>query len=187
MERIGTLGIFTIINKAIMQIFKVDEYMNMVMRIEPLVIKELVKKYIKTINYQAKKIILHKVKKEELKISRISAQNISDEEIGSTDIVYNAPKNKHIAVAKWFESFKDKKGLYSVEAGQNFADIDFVITVGGKEKTLSINNVNSLGTNMDISREIEKKLVSGYPPYRVVDNEAMTIVSYLNEQFKIRK
>jgi len=188
LERIGTLGIYTIINKALLDYFKSKEDFGLSLKVLPLTSKEANKKYRKLINYEARQVVLHNVRKEGVNISKMTENTIDDKTVGYTDIVYHAPIGETIKIGSWLDSLKkNDSGLFGLESTGQFSDVDFIVDINGKPKKLSMNRMDNLGTVFDITDAVSKYIVKGYPSFRAVQKEAMEVISDLNKQFDIKQ
>lgn len=188
LERIGTLGIYTIINKALLDYFKSKEDFGLSLKVLPLTSKEANKKYRKLINYEARQVVLHNVRKEGVNISKMTGNTIEDKTVGYTDIVYHAPIGETIKIGSWLDSLKkNDRGFFGLESTGQFSDVDFIVDINGKPKKLSMNRMDNLGTVFDITDAVSKYIVKGYPSFRAVQKEAMEVISDLNKQFDIKQ
>ena len=188
LERIGSSGIYTIINDSLMNHFKGQEQLGLVLKIMPLLNDEANKKFRQLIDYEASQVILHKVRREDVNISKMTGNNIEDKDISYIDIAYHAPVGKKISVGGWLKQLKkDEKGLFGIEETGKYSDVDFVVDINGKPKKLSAKGIDKLGTVFDITDAVNNNLVKGYPTFRAVEVEAMDVVSDLNKQFDIKQ
>lgn len=190
LERISGFGIYTIITDELLNQFEKLEIEDLVLKISPLVSEKANKKYRDLIDYEAREVVLHQVRKEGIQLSKMSGNSVSDELVSSVDLVYRAPIGKKIKIGNWLDILKknrdEKNKLYGIESEGQFSDVDFTVDFNGKPKKISFNRIDSLGTTIDISDTIKDKLVSGYPPFGVIEKEADDIVSDLIKQFDIK-
>ena len=188
LERIGTLGIYTIINNSLMNYFKGREDLDLSLKVLPLTSKEANKKYRQLINYEAREVVLHNVRKDGVNISKMTDNTIEDNTVGYTDIVYHAPIGQTIKIGSWIEKLKkNDNGLFGIETTGQFSDVDFIVDINGKPKRLSFNRMDNLGTVFDITDAVSKYMVKGYPTFKSVRKEAMDVISDLNKQFDIKQ
>ncbi len=188
LERIGTLGIYTIINNALMNYYRGKEELGLSLKVLPLTSKEANRKYRQLINYEARQVVLHNVRKEGVNISKMTGNNIEDKTVGHTDIVYYAPIGETIKIGSWLDSLKkNDRGLFGLESTGQFSDVDFIVDINGKPKKLSVNRMDNLGTVFDITESVSKHMVKGYPTFRALQMEAMDVISDLNKQFNIKQ
>lgn len=190
LERISGYGVYTIITDHLLKCFESLKLDDLVLKFSPLVSEKANKKYRELIDYEAREVVLHQVRKEGIQLSKISGNAISDKMVSSVDLVYRAPIGKKIKIGNWLETLKksrdEKNKLYGIESEGQFTDIDFTVDFNGKPKKISFNRIDSLGTVIDISDAVEKKLVRGYPPFKLIEKEANDIVSDLIKQFDIK-
>lgn len=188
LERIGTLGIYTIINNALLNNFKNIDCFGLSLKVLPLTSNEANKKYRQLINYEAREVVLHNIRKDGVNISKMTDNSIEDDTVGYTDIVYHAPIGQTIKIGSWFNKLKkNDNGLFGIETIGQFSDVDFVVDINGKPKRLSFNRMDNLGTVFDITEAVSKSIVKGYPSFKSVRKEAMDVISDLNKQFDIKK
>lgn len=186
LERIGTAGIYTILNDALLNYCKEGELWNFSLKIVPLMSDEANKKYRQMIDYEASQVILHKVSKKDVNISKMTNNTIDDNEIGYIDIAYHAPVGKKISVGGWINMLKkDDNGLFGIEETGKYADVDFVVDINGKPKKLSAKGIDKLGTVFDITEAVSRHIVKGYPSFSAIKKEAMDVISDLNKQYDI--
>lgn len=186
LERIGTAGIYTILNDALLNYYKEGELWDFSLKIVPLLSEEANKKYRQMIDYEASQVVLHKVSKKDVNISKMTDNTIDDNEISYIDIAYHAPVGKKISVGRWINMLKeDDKGLYGVDETGKYADVDFVVDINGKPKKLSAKGIDKLGTVFDITEAVSNHIVKGYPSFSAIKKEAMDVISDLNKQFDI--
>ena len=190
LERISSLGIYTIITDKLQKSFEDLGLEDRVLKISPLVSEKANKKYRELIDYEAREVVLHQVRKEGIQLSKMSGNTISDKLVSSVDLVYRAPVGKKIKIGSWLEILKkskdEKSKLYGIESEGQFTDVDFTVDFNGKPKKLSINRIDTLGTVIDISDTIKDRLVRGYPPFKVIEKEANDIISDFIKQFDIK-
>ena len=186
LERIGTLGIYTIINDALVNFYRGKDIFDLSLKIMPLMSDNANKKYRQMIDYEASQVILHRVRKEDVNISKMSDNTIEDKDISYIDIAYHAPVGKKISVGGWLEKLKkDDNGLFGIEQTGKFSDVDFVVEINGKPKKLSATGIDKLGTVFDITESVSKNVVKGYPAFKALKKEAMDVISDLVQQLKI--
>ena len=139
------------------------------------------------LRYEAKKIELRKVQKEDLRIDKVSGNTIAASDI-STSIVYTPYRNKFINVLEFINSIRLKRNeantLYEVENDFSCEDISVTVKVGDKDKVLSLQNIQSLGMTVDITKDI-KFGTNHYPAFQSVDTQSNQVVSYIKEQFDL--
>lgn len=185
-ERISQFGIATILNNAILNYCKgLGHYDEYTVKIAPVAIKRLVEKRMAALKYEARTVELRKVQDERLKISKISGNTISDKDV-MTSIVYKINRGK-ISVLDFIDRIKNKRNdhdtFYVIDKDLKCDDIAVTISIEGKEKVLSLQNIQSLGLSMDITDEVNPLQESGYPSFEKLDKQASILVSYIKEQY----
>lgn len=189
-EKIGNFGITTVLYNAINNYYKTTTSIdNYVLSICPLSINELVNRKMRELRYETKKIELRKVKKEDIKISRLSGDTVNDDNV-STSIVYTARPNSFFDITHFIERIKglwnDADSLYVVEEDLSCNDIAVTVKIGDKDKVLSLQNIQSLGMMMDITNEIRLDSNS-YPTFDSINTQANQLVSFIKSQFNLER
>lgn len=189
-EKISNYGIMTMLNNAIIEYCqKTPSFGDYVLKISPLSINALVQAKMRTLRYEAKRIELRRVRKEDLQLSRLSGNTVSDNGV-STSIVYTAAVNSVLNIASFIDRLHNLRNedntLYVIDEDISCDDIAITIKIGDQERVLSLQNVQSLGMSMDISNSI-KLGTNRYPTYESVHAQANIIISYIIKQFNIER
>lgn len=189
-EKIGNYGIMTILNNAINNFFRTTPSVdNYVLTISPLSINELVNRKMQELRYETKKIELRKITRDDLKLSRISGNTVNDENV-TTSIVYTARPNSFFNVANFITRIRESRNadnsLFVIENDLSCKDITVTVSIGGRDKVLSMQNIQSLGMVMDITNSIHLG-DNGYPTFNSINNQANLLVSYIQGQFNIER
>lgn len=176
-ERISNIGIFSIlekkIKKAVEEALGTESY-NFVVNISPLVIKKVMEKHVALLG-GAKKITLERVNSKDLSVSRATNGEISDEEIGNTQIVYTAKRNNMLSILNLFNKYKDRKESDVYSVGEvKYEDIKFEVEVGGHLRSLSMQDINKLGTYIEITNDLNYDSTQ-YPTYSSLHKAALGI------------
>ena len=182
-ERIGNIGIFSTLTKSIQKFLAPLIQDNVVLKIEPFFIQEVMDRNLNVIS-EAKKVIIKGVRNKDLGIAKITDNLITDDI--QADIVYKAPRNGSIQIRSLLDKLKpskNKKDLYTFP-NIEYADIAFELKLGGKTKTISIGNINNLGTNLEITESITIGS-NGYPTYKSILQEAQKLLSYIKDEKKL--
>lgn len=176
-ERISNIGIFSILEKKIKK--AVEEALgtesdNFVVNISPLAIKKVMEKHVALLG-GAKKITLERINSRDLSVSKATNGEISDEEIGNTQIVYTAKRNKMLSIINLFNKYKDRKesDVYSVGEVE-YKDIKFEVEVGGHLRSLSMQDVSKLGTYIEITNDLRYDSTQ-YPTFSSLHKAALGI------------
>lgn len=189
-EKISNYGIMTLLSNSIIAYYKTTpSYGNYVLKISPLSIQALVQLKMQALRYEAKKIELRKIRKDDLQLSRLSGNTVNDEGV-STSIVYTAANNAVINIADFIDRLhnlrNDSNTLYIIDQDISCDDIAITVKIDHQEKVLSLQNIQSLGMSMDISHEINLD-ANRYPTFESVNVQANQIISYIIEQFHIER
>ena len=103
-----------------------------------------------------------------------------------TSIVYKINRGK-ISVLDFIDKLKNKRNehdtFYVIDKDLKCDDVAVTISIEGKEKVLSLQNIQSLGVSMDITDDVNPLLESGYPSFERLDKQASILVSYIKEQY----
>lgn len=181
LERIGNVGIYSTLTKAIQKYVGQEIHRSLVLRIEPFMIQEVFNRNLSVIS-EAKKVILKRVYSQKLNLSQITENLVEGDNI-QTDVVYRAPRNHFLQVKQWIDKLnasKNKKGGYTFQ-NIEYADVAFELKIGGKIKTVSIARINGLGTNLEITKDV-KLGANGYPTYDSLKTEAQKLLSYIRDE-----
>lgn len=187
-EKISNYGILTVLNKAILEYYAASPSAeSFVLKIYPLSVSELVSQKMRALRYEAKKVELRKIQKADLKLSRLSGNTVNDDGVMTT-IVYTAPKNTFLDIARFIDRIQHSRNvantMYVVEEDLSCNDIAITVNIGGQEKVLSLQHIQSLGMTMDISHQVQLG-GNGYPTYESVHAQANQLISYIIDQFQI--
>ncbi len=186
-ERVGINGIMSILRNAILSYFSDKDCDDYVLNINPLTLNKLVDKKMSQMSCEAKKVILRHVNKDDLRVSKILGHQVNDAKI-STDIVYNAAINTVFSFGSFLERIKTKYNvetkLYEVDKDISCGDIAFNVIIGGQPKVFSLQNIQTLGMSVDITKKIQLG-ENSYPTYHSVHKEADEVLSYIRKQFNL--
>lgn len=186
-ERIGVNGIMSILRNAILKYFSETDCNGFVLNINPLTLNKLIDKKMQLMSSEAKKVILRRVRKDDLSVSKIIGQQAENAGI-TTDIVYNAAINKVFSFGSFLAHMKSKFNketkLYEVADDLSCADIALNVKIGGQDKVFSLQTIQTLGMSVDITGKVTLG-TNSYPTYTSVHKEADEVLSYIREQFTI--
>ena len=179
LERIGNIGIMSVLEKA-MRNFLAEEWNdNYTLRIEPFVVPEIL-----NINFSkttgAKKIVLKGVAANQFK-----SMSMADTFQGcKTDISFSAPRDKNIpGISDLINSLKKKKKDEPYKVNNiECHDVAFVLDMNGKQRTVSMVNVVNIGMNINITDSVMLD-APGYPTYKSLNSEAHMVLSYLTKKY----
>lgn len=196
LERISNIGILTVFEKKLQETVSVKigrEIKDYVITLAPLAIESVLKKHMAILG-GAKKVILSRVLFDDITPSKISGGELNDSEIGSSELVFNAPRDKDINILPWFnkikgkfskdtdKNHKKKETLMSVE-GMQFGDVKFSVNVGGSLRTISMQDIEKLGTYMDVTQNV-KIDKNGYPNFDSINREAHRLITEIKRQLE---
>lgn len=184
-ERISNIGIYSILEKRIIKAIKdaigaeADDY---IVNISPLAIRRIMEKHVAQLG-GARKITLERIKSSDLSVSRATDGEISDNDIGNTQIVYTAKRNKMLSILNIFNKYKDERPqIYSV--GQVvYADLKFEVLIGGSYHSLSMQDVGKLGTYIEITKDLTYDSTQ-YPTYESLHRAACNIFDEINLELR---
>lgn len=185
-ERIGNIGIYSLLqdrlSKYLMQLISGHGDNNYVFKMNPLVLKTLVTRHLTSAGGGARKITFEQVKKEDLKVSHLTDNEVQDEDVGNTEIVYTAKRNKAFDISKLLKRIQktNSSNVFSLN-GVEYGDVKFEVKINGQPKQMSVKEVEKLGTYMDISDSIELD-TNKYPTYRSINKQAHILISYIKDE-----
>lgn len=182
-ERISNIGIYSLLEKRIIKAIKEAigiEADDFVVSISPLAIRRIMEKHVAQLG-GAKKITLERIKSSDLSVSRATNGEISDDDIGNTQIVYTAKRNKMLSILNIFNKYKDERPqIYSV-GEVKYADLKFEVLIGGSYHSLSMQDVGKLGTYIEITKDLKYDSTQ-YPTYESLHRAACNIFDEINQE-----
>lgn len=175
LERIGNIGILSVLDKAIRKVIGENTDDSLTLRIEPYVVPQLLRINLAAVG-GAKRVVLKGVKDNQFK-EKITTQNFAG---CRTEVSFIAPKNKFIQeITNVIDSLKGKKPNESYKVNNvECLDVAFELDVNGSRRTISLAKMTNIGMNVDITRNVTID-GTGYPVYSSLLNEANVILSYL--------
>lgn len=175
LERIGNIGILSVLDKAIRKVIGENTDDSLTLRIVPYVVPQLLKINLAAVG-GAKRVILKGVRDNQFK-DKITSQNFAG---CRTEVSFIAPKNKFIQeITNVIDSLKGKKPNESYKVNNvECLDVAFELDVNGSRRTISLAKMTNIGMNVDITRNVTID-GTGYPVYSSLLNEANVILSYL--------
>lgn len=174
LERIGNIGILSVLDKAIRKVIGENTDDSLTLRIVPYVVPQLLKINLAAVG-GAKRVILKGVRDNQFK-DKITSQNFAG---CRTEVSFIAPKNKFIQeITNVIDSLKGKKPNESYKVNNvECLDVAFELDVNGSRRTISLAKMTNIGMNVDITRNVTID-GTGYPVYSSLLNEANVILSY---------
>lgn len=184
-ERISNTGIFSVLSAFIKKMFDERPYSeDYVLQIRPLSVNKLVDQRMKALKYEAKKIEFNRVKKEDIKLSKLSNQQVDDSKVRMS-IIYSAPINGIIKLKEYIKtlstSWNKEEQLYKIDEDMTCDEVKVLVDIDGQEKTLSLQHIEKLGMSMEISKTVLYGQ-NGYPTFDSVKQQADILVSYIIQQ-----
>ena len=165
-ERISNIGIYSLLEKRIKKAIKEaigTEAEDFVASISPLAIRRIMEKHVAQFG-GARKITLERIKSNDLSVSRATNGEICDDDIGNTQIVYTAKRNKMLSILNIFNKYKDKSPQIYSMGEIEYADLKFEVQIGGSYHSLSMQDVGKLGTYIEITKDLKYDSTQ-YPTY----------------------
>lgn len=180
LERIGNVGIQTVLYKALREIVEDNTGWGYVARVEPFMIRKVFDHNMEVVS-DARKVILRDVSHAASALREIT-ETLSDDGIRG-DMVFSAGRFRTLKIRPLFDLLRrreNKNAPYSFK-GIECADVAFELKIGDKVKTISIGRLSNLGTNMDITGKITEG-DDGYPLFDSVNEQAQELLSYIRDE-----
>lgn len=182
LERISNNGIFTLLSQAIQHFTGNIVSGGFVIRIEPFLVQEVFDQNMTYIS-DAKKIILRNVDYSKTILDKIT-QNLSAGGPANTDIVIKSGSQGYFNIG-WLGDYikkarKNKRNLYTFQ-NIECADVAFELKIGDKTRTVSVARLNGLGTNIEITHDLEFGK-NGYPTFESLEHQAHILMSYIRDE-----
>lgn len=178
-ERIGTLGISSLLKTAIANFIAPQLTDHYTLSIEPYLVPQILKIRLEAVG-GAKKVRLKGVNKNQFRDLK-TEQNFGE---CTTEVIFAAPKNKPILdilpVIRKLREAKDKGESIRVN-NIECVDVAFELDINGKSRTVTVADMKSIGMNLDITKQVNLG-PTNYPTYECLNQEAHTILSYLTEE-----
>lgn len=178
-ERIGTLGISSLLKTAIGNFIGPQLTDNYTISIEAYLVPQILKIRLNAVG-GAKKVRLKGVNKNQFRDLK-TEQNFGE---CTTEVVFAAPKNKTIPyilpIIKNLQRAKENHESIRVN-NIECVDVAFELDINGKSRTITVADMKSIGMNLDVTQQIELGSTK-YPTYESLNHEAHTILSYLTEE-----
>lgn len=177
-ERIGTLGISSLLKTAIANFIAPQLTDHYTLSIEPYLVPQILKIRLDAVG-GAKKVRLKGVDKNQFKDLK-TEQNFGE---CTTEVVFAAPKNKPILdilpIIRKLREAKEKGESIRVN-NIECLDVSFELDINGKSRTVTVADMKSIGMNLDITQQVDLG-PTNYPTYKCLNHEAHIILSYLME------
>lgn len=183
LERIGNNGIFTMLRDVLIKEIGLQQTYSHVMKIEPFVVKSVLDDNISSMIGQ-NKVYLRGVKSTAF-AAGVPMQGLVGQNSIDAEIVLSFRPGGTDAVRKLFKSLlgrEDKRRL--VVDNIECQDVAFQVKIGDRDRKVSICNLNNIGTNLDITREIRIG-PDGYPVFESLEKEANRLISFIKDDPKV--
>lgn len=179
LERIGNNGIYTMLRN-----FLTKEVGNMltggyVLKIEPFIVKSVLNRNI-DLMLNLSKVFLRGVKGSVFHAG-IPLEGIAGSGSVEPEIVLSVKPQGQERVRNLILSLlnRNDKGRLVVD-NVECRDVAFQVKIGGQLKKVSVCNLGSLGTSIDISDTV-KRGPDGYPVFKSIEKEAHSLISFIDE------
>lgn len=175
LERIGNVGIFSVLDKAIREFIGPQMNERLTLNIVPYLVPQILEMNLAAVG-GAKKVVLKGVDKNQFK----DMQTTNNFDGCTTDVSFVAPKNKFIQEVKnVIDSLKGKKENEPYKVNNvECMDVAFELDINGSRRTISVAKMTSIGMNVDITKKIVTD-ATGYPTYSCLKTETDILLSYL--------
>lgn len=180
LERIGNIGILSVLDKAIRDFLGPQMNERLTLNIVPYLVPQILEMNLATVG-GAKKVVLKGVDKNQFK--NMQTSRIFNE--CTTEVSFVAPRNKFIQEVKnVIDSLKGtaENQLYKVN-NVECRDVAFELDINGSRRTISVAKMTSIGMNVDITNRTVKDS-TGYPAYACLKKETDILLSYLIKNVK---
>lgn len=179
LERIGNVGISTLLARAISMRVWCDAGWNYVPHIEPFMIQEVYERNISLIS-DAKKVILRGVSNASATLREITGSLIDEDVRG--DMVFSAGRGS-LNIRSWLDMLNGRKTKGAPYSFKNIecVDVAFQLNIGGRSRTVSMGRIGNLGTSMEITGEVELGS-DGYPTFDSINRQAQELLSYIKDE-----
>lgn len=175
LERIGNIGILSVLDKAIRKVIGKNTDDSLTLRIEPYLVPQLLKINLAAVG-GAKRVVLKGVRDNQFK-DKITSQNFAG---CRTEVSFIAPKNKFIPeITNFIEYLRGKKQNEPYKVNNvECMDVAFELDINGSRRTISLANMSNIGMNVDISKDINID-ATGYPTYNSLCEQSNVVLSYI--------
>lgn len=185
LEKFKTYGCKTILEDDINNFFAERDY-KIKLTLHPILPEKVAKKYFQDGIITKMRLVKHTIPKD---ISDMYKSEYENGVFGTFEYVMTPKKNKGLPFKKNINKFLNNSlGLHHIVeiAGIDYDDIKVELDIGGKKRTISLNNIAKLTGDIDISNEVEFE-INGHPKYSSIMNisreilgEYMKIIDYKN-------
>lgn len=183
LERIGNNGIYTMLHNALIEDIGRQVTRNYVVKIEPFVVKAVLDGNINSM-IRHDKVFLRGVKSAAF-TAGVPMQGVVGDNNIDAEIVLSFRPSGAGAVRWLFKSLLDRKDKRKLVVDNiECQDVAFQVKIGDRYRKVSICNLDNLGTNMDITRDIAIG-PDGYPVFESVEKEACRLISFIKDASEV--
>lgn len=177
LERIGNIGILSVLDKAIRSYIGPLLNEHLTLNIFPYLVPEILEMNLAAVG-GAKKVVLKGVDKKQFKDMQ-PTQNFTG---CTTEVSFIAPRNKFIQEVKnVIDSLKGKQDNQPYKVNNvECQDVAFELDLNGNRRTISVAKMTSIGMNIDITQRVITDN-TGYPTYKSLSKESNILLSYLTK------
>lgn len=175
LQRFRQSGVFTICEKAFQEAFR-NKHEDFMLRIKPFSSTSVVQKYLEVC--QLKEVILKDVTYDKISKTTVAQSIDVDPKICHLDMVLKASKRSFLTNK---DALKNKKYV-SIE-GLEYADTEFKIKIGERERTVTSKQIEQIGTFIDITDYV-KWGNNKMPTYESIHKEATELLSDMISDMK---
>ena len=175
LERIGNIGILSIIDKEIRAFISPQLSQQYTLPIEPYLMPKVLEINLAS-SGGAKKVVLKGVKNNQFK-NFVPSDGFSE---CTTEVSFIAPRNRFIQQFRnVIDALQNKNDDDSYKINNvECKDVAFELDINGRRRTINVAKMTSIGMNVDITNNVELN-AAGYPTYKSLSDEANVILSYL--------
>ncbi|MBW9146845.1 hypothetical protein K2F40_14760 [Clostridium sp. CM028] len=174
LEKFRTFGCKTIFENDLNQFFEDNKY-KIKGTLHPILPENVAKQYLTSGGICRMRLVKHTVPKD---IADVYKEEYRNGEFGTFEYVINPKKNKFLSFKKPISKFLNNtiglKNIIEID-GIEYDNIKVELLIGKKKRTISLNNLNNLTGDIDISDDVEFE-IDGHPKYESILEIAQDIV-----------
>ncbi|MCB2362257.1 hypothetical protein [Clostridium estertheticum] len=184
-EKFRTFGCKTVFEDDLNQFFEDNKY-KIKVTLHPILPENVAKQYLASGNICRMRLVKHTIPKD---IADVYNEQYRNGEFGTFEYVINPKKNKFLPFKKDISKFLNNSiGLKNIIEihGMEYDNIKVELLIGRKKRTISLNNLNNLTGDIDISDDVEFE-IDGHPKYESILKIAQDIVEEYVEIIDYKK
>ena len=174
LERFRVFGCKTVLENDLNQFLKDSNYKAKI-TLHPILPETVAKQYLTKGNICKMRLVKHSVPTD---IADVYKDEYRNGEFGTFEYVMNPKKNKYLPFKKDINKFLNNaiglKNIIEVH-GIDYDNIKVELQIGNKKRTISLNSIDKLSGDIDISDEVEFEN-DGHPKYKSILSIAQEIV-----------